>query len=359
MLYPPVPHRDFWPVVILSLSQYGRYTILEPVLVKPSFGRSIPMSCSTTIDRAIGLSPTLVTSTDPSGVILMTDHSRTLRPASLRPTKSTTSIKKSCFCAEHIESFDQEELDEYYRNQIRYVPVVPISCTKTGHASSRDKRRRTVVSMDERSRSLGKWRMKSEPFLLFVLQSLVCAGLYATSPDVTSAHNQYESAPPKPLCKTVQEERITITCNYAAAAASQQDKNRRPRIVLNRFEVSFNPNDGDLMHIELTFTNEDTKPLLGTNTASLAIDDDMKRNYLRRELPQVDLRELAPGKSLTYSDRLLVGSFPPGHYTFHLYIPNPDPLLRLHFTDNLLLSSEGVPNPANGLNTLAEFTVRR
>lgn len=113
------------------------------------------------------------------------------------------------------------------------------------------------------------------------------------------------------------------------------------------------------MRIDLTFTNEDTQPIHDTCFVNISIDDEAHHNYLRRPLPQVNLRTLAPGKSVTYSDRLLAGSFPPGHYIFQLSITSPSSSRKVNSTDNLLLSSEGVPNPATGLNTLAEFTVRR
>jgi hypothetical protein len=211
-----------------------------------------------------------------------------------------------------------------------------------------------------------KGHVTSKTFLHPILASLLCAGLPAAAAASTGTQATFvrtetgrTSPSAKPLCKTIEEDPITITCEYAATLASRPEKQRQPRIVLNRFVVSFNAHDESVMSVELTFTNEDTKPILDARTVNLAIDDGANHNYLRRTLPQVDFRTLAPGKSLTYSDRLLAGSFPPGHYMFHLSIPNPDSSRKFNSNDNLLLSSEGVPNPATGLNTLAEFTVRR
>ncbi|HVB55987.1 MAG TPA: hypothetical protein VNE63_06065 [Candidatus Acidoferrales bacterium] len=166
----------------------------------------------------------------------------------------------------------------------------------------------------------------------------------------TNARNQ-------PQCKTAGDTHITITCRYKAIHASANQGG--PHIALNRFVVSFSTNDESLMRVDLTFTNEDTKPILEARTIYLAIDDAANHNYLRRILPQVDFRNLAPDKPRTYSDRLLAGSFRPGDYTFHLWIPSPEPSRKFSSADNFLLSSAGVPNPATGLNTLAEFTVRR
>jgi hypothetical protein len=160
-------------------------------------------------------------------------------------------------------------------------------------------------------------------------------------------------------CKTIEESQITINCTYVATPDKWQRRQQQPRIVLNRFVVSFDANEESVMRVELTLTNEDTKPIREARTLNLAIDDDADHNYLRRDLPGVNLGTLAPGKSLTYIDLLRVGSFPSGHYTFHLWIPSADPSQKFNFENNWLLSSEGVPNPADGVNRLAEFTVRR
>lgn len=123
--------------------------------------------------------------------------------------------------------------------------------------------------------------------------------------------------------------------------------------------VSFDERNESMMLVQLTLTNEDAEPLLDARKVSLTIDDDANRNYLRRALPQVDLRKLAPGKSSTYSERFLAGAFSPGHYLFHLCISGPDSSRTVTSSNNLLLSSDGVPNLATGLNTVADFTVRK
>lgn len=111
------------------------------------------------------------------------------------------------------------------------------------------------------------------------------------------------------------------------------------------------------MVVELTFTNEGTVRISDALTCYLAINDDAGQNYMRRILPRVDFHKLAPGQRLTFSDRLIVGSFRPGHYTIYLWIPNTDPTLRFNPARNFLLSSAGVADTVTGLNTVATFRV--
>jgi hypothetical protein len=121
--------------------------------------------------------------------------------------------------------------------------------------------------------------------------------------------------------------------------------------------ITFEPTEESHMVVEMTFTNEGTTRIAEALTSYLTIDDDAGQNHVRRALPRVDFRELAPGQQLTFSVRLLVGSFRPSHYTVYLWIPSADPNLKFDSAHNLLLSSSGVGNPVTGLNTLARFTV--
>jgi hypothetical protein len=160
-------------------------------------------------------------------------------------------------------------------------------------------------------------------------------------------------------CETTAKKEITITCEYTATPRSASKDINAPRIVLNRIVLSFEPKEESHMLVELTFANGGTTPFLDFRTSYLSIDNDAGQNYLRRVLPQVDFRKLAPGQRLTFLDRLLVGAFPPGHYSIYLWIPNPDPALKFDPARNFLLSSVGVADPATGLNKLATFTVVR
>jgi len=165
------------------------------------------------------------------------------------------------------------------------------------------------------------------------------------------------SSPGSP-CEATGKKELRITCYYMSTPHSAS-AGIGPRIVLNRSVLSFDTNDQNYMHVELTFTNAGTSRISAAHPVYLAIDDQAGHNHVRRVLPQVDFRKLAPGERLTFSDRLLVPAFRPGHYAIQLWIPNPDPFLRFNAAHNLLLGSAGVADPATGLNTLAAFTVVR
>jgi Domain of unknown function (DUF4832) len=169
-----------------------------------------------------------------------------------------------------------------------------------------------------------------------------------------SAPSRSSSASP---CETAGKEEITIACSYTPTPHSASKDINTPRIVLNRIMISFEPNAESHMVVQLTFTNEETARISDARTSYLAIDDDAGQNHVRRVLQRVDFRKLAPGQRLTFSDRLLVGSFRPGHYTIYLWIPNPDPALKFNPARNFLLSSLGVADTVTGLNTLARFSV--
>jgi hypothetical protein len=158
-----------------------------------------------------------------------------------------------------------------------------------------------------------------------------------------------------PLCRAEGKEEITIRCNYTEAPRPISSGFDKPRIVLNRMVLSFKTDEDSYMLVELTFTNGSTVPI--TRTVYLAIDDDAGRNYMRRPLPQVDFRKIAPGEQLKFSDRLLAPALRPGHYTIQLWIPNPDPSLKFDPLHNFLLSNAGMANPATGLNKLAVLAV--
>jgi len=123
--------------------------------------------------------------------------------------------------------------------------------------------------------------------------------------------------------------------------------------------LSFQPTDESHMRVELTFKNVGSTRISDTRAAYLVVDDDAGRNHVRRVLPHVDFRKLALGQALTFSELLLVGAFQTGNYTVRLWIPSSDAALKFDLSKSLLLSNEGVADPATGLNTLATFTVTR
>jgi len=162
-----------------------------------------------------------------------------------------------------------------------------------------------------------------------------------------------------PQCRTSGKDQITIACDYSSKRGSVSVGRVEPRIVITHALLSFRPTVESHMRVELTFKNVGSTRISDARAAYLAVDDDAGRNYIRRVLPQVDFRKLALGQSLTFSELLLVGAFQPGNYTVHLWIPSSDAALKFDLSKNLLLSNEGVADPATGLNTLATFTVTR
>jgi hypothetical protein len=107
----------------------------------------------------------------------------------------------------------------------------------------------------------------------------------------------------------------------------------------------------------LTFTNEGSGLILGPHTVYLTIDDEHGQNMVRRVLRKTDFSKLSIGVPATFSERLLIGGFRPGHYTISLLIPSSDPSLKNNPERNILLSSEGVARPVIGSNTIAHFNV--
>ena len=158
-------------------------------------------------------------------------------------------------------------------------------------------------------------------------------------------------------CETAGRQEIRIMCEYKATPHGASNDAKTTRIVLDRILISFEPTDESHMHVDLTFTNGGTMRISDVRTPYLVIDDDAGQNHVRRVLQEVDFRKIAPGRQLTFSNQLLIGSFRPGHYTIFLWIPDPDPSLKFSTAHNFLLSSVGVADPQTGLNTLASFTV--
>lgn len=204
------------------------------------------------------------------------------------------------------------------------------------------------------------------PMLLGVLLACIWPvfsdGLAAPSEDnkLQSASRSAISIPSESLvasaCETRGKDEITITCHYRSAEHSASNSVAEPQIVLHRAVISFKTRDESRMLVELTMTNGDKVPFSNARTVYLVIDDDTGQNYVRRALPHVDFRKLAPGAKLTFSERLLIAPFPPGHYTVQLWIPDPDDSVKFNPTHNLLLRNVGVANRATGLNLLATFT---
>lgn len=180
----------------------------------------------------------------------------------------------------------------------------------------------------------------------------------ATTPGIrTDAKTATRQFPDATKCDVAGATKITISCDYTPAPHDANATNAAPRIVLNHATLSFETNDESHMKIELTFTNQSAAAISENRSVFIAIDEPSGKNHVRRPLPQVDLRKLAPRQSLTFSETLLAPAFPRGDYVVHLWIPSSDPALKFDAAHNLLLSNVGVPDSATGLNTLANFTV--
>lgn len=163
------------------------------------------------------------------------------------------------------------------------------------------------------------------------------------------------------LCGRVEVRRALHLCvsvtnpDYMAVFPSVLKEQYEPRHVLNRFALSFKPKEQSCLRIELTYMDESRARIRDVRAVYLTTDDDGDQNHLGRELRRVDFRRLDPGKLPIVSDRFLTGTLMRGYHTLNLWIPSPEPFPKFNFTRNLLLSSDGVPDPTTGLNTLAEF----
>ena len=133
----------------------------------------------------------------------------------------------------------------------------------------------------------------------------------------------------------------------------------KPRLLLDRFAVSFEASDESQMRVSLTFTNRRRISISEGRTVYLAVDDDAGHNYIRRSSPPRGSSQMGPEDLSRFQIVSLVGVLAPGHYFFHLWIPSPDQRLKFDSRYNLLLANEGVPDASSGLNTLAEYAVPR
>jgi hypothetical protein len=67
--------------------------------------------------------------------------------------------------------------------------------------------------------------------------------------------------------------------------------------------------------------------------------------------------KLEPGKPTKFEETLLAPAFAPGRYIVSIWIPSSDPSLKFDPKHNFLISSNGVPDSASGLNRIAKITV--
>jgi Domain of unknown function (DUF4832) len=158
-------------------------------------------------------------------------------------------------------------------------------------------------------------------------------------------------------CSTAGKEQITFRCDYAARPRAASEMLDGTQIVLNRAILSFSVNEESHLVIRLTFTNVGRVQLSEPRMVYLAVDDDAGANYLRRPLPAIDLRQIVPGKQITFSDQLLSPAFRAGHYRIAIWVPSAKPSLQFDPAHNFIFSSVGVADLSTGLNILGTFTV--
>ena len=165
-----------------------------------------------------------------------------------------------------------------------------------------------------------------------------------------------QNKPGNPRCDVKGNTELTITCNYSPAPNAAGQSNA-PRITLDHASFSFDTSDDSHMRIGLTFSNRGTAALSESRTVYIAVDGADSKNYLRRPLPHVELRKLAPHQTLAFTEILLSPAYPRGTYIIKLWIPSPDDSLKFDAAHNLLLDSAGVADSATGMNKLATFKV--
>jgi len=199
--------------------------------------------------------------------------------------------------------------------------------------------------------------MKTAILILTVIQSL--SPVFAPLHDlvVPQQPTKPQASASAPQCVTIGVTELTITCSYTAGSSVGADSRTAPRILLDRAVISFIPSDESHMSIELTFKNDTGSKIADHRTVYLAVDDERGENHMRRSLPRVDFTKLEPGRLMQFQEVLLAPAFSPGPYIVSIWIPSTDPLLKFDPAHNFLLSSNGVPNPATGLNQIAKFAV--
>jgi hypothetical protein len=159
-----------------------------------------------------------------------------------------------------------------------------------------------------------------------------------------------------PQCDIKGSGEITITCSYSPESHGSEQI-AGPRIALDHASLFFDTDQDSHMKIGLTITNHGSAAVSEARAVYIAIDGADGKNFMRRALPSVDLRKVAPQQTVVFSERLLSPAFPRGTYTIHLWIPSRETSLKFDPSHNLLLANIGVPDSATGLNTLATFTV--
>lgn len=192
------------------------------------------------------------------------------------------------------------------------------------------------------------FRQKKLSWLLLA----VCPALWLSLPGVALG----QTSKPDSGCYGDGVNFVKISCDYAISPLKVSTGDT-PEIVLNRLFLSFKTLDENYLQVELTFINQSKTPVSSARRVYMAFDNDAGHNLVRRVLTHVDLRKLPQDTPVKFSDRLLIGVIPPGHYSVHLWIPSADVSAESDVSQNLLLSNAGVADRQTGLNTIATFSI--
>lgn len=147
---------------------------------------------------------------------------------------------------------------------------------------------------------------------------------------------------------------VTVDCTYPAGP---RDRTGIAEIALDHAAITFGLRDESRMQVKLTFSNIGGSTFPDVRTAYIEFDDPSGKNYIRRPLPHVDFREIAPGGTATFEDDFLVATLRPGSYVVALWIPSADERFRFQPSDSFLLANVGRPERAAGLNQIATLTI--
>jgi hypothetical protein len=195
------------------------------------------------------------------------------------------------------------------------------------------------------------------PRRLMLMLFLTTAGLIAAA-SAPSAHGQNPAEPSqRSKCEVAGKTDIAIDCKFSTSAAGNAET--KPQIALTRALISFENNHDSYMHIDLTFQNLGKAAFPESRTVYIEFDDPAGQNFIRRPLPHVDFRKLAPGETKTFSDGFLAPALRPGRYIVQLWVPSSDAAIKFQPAHNFLLANAALANSATGLNEIAVLTVQR
>jgi hypothetical protein len=188
-----------------------------------------------------------------------------------------------------------------------------------------------------------------------ILGALAVGSIHARASGLLGGQSTMSQPADELACYAEGKLEISIDCEYsdAAGANAAKDGSAAPGVVLNHVKLSFRAKDDSKMRVELTFTKTSKQTISDARAVYIAIDEQSGENHLRRELPSVDFRKLAPGEPLTFSEPLRAPAFQAGHYKISLWIPSADPALKFDAAHNFLLANSSVADPKSGLNTIA------